>query len=106
MSEDARKPQTGREILDALCKSGFVGMWKDREDIGDSAEFARKLRTGRSDNLSAYDFDRLVSWFRDPHRQPAHLAFTAGAARDAATAFETAHAVTRGGNGRPPVVEG
>lgn len=27
-----------------LLKSGLVGLWKDREDIGDSSEFARKLR--------------------------------------------------------------
>jgi hypothetical protein len=27
-----------------LLKSGLVGIWKDREDIGDSSEFARKLR--------------------------------------------------------------
>ena len=27
-----------------LLNSGLVGMWKDREDIGDSLEFARKLR--------------------------------------------------------------
>ncbi len=28
----------------SLLESGLVGMWKDRKDIGDSAEFARKLR--------------------------------------------------------------
>lgn len=28
-----------------LLKSGLIGLWKDREDIGDSSEFARKLRT-------------------------------------------------------------
>ena len=27
-----------------LAKSGFVGLWKDRTDIGDSLEYARKLR--------------------------------------------------------------
>jgi hypothetical protein len=27
-----------------LLQSGFVGLWKDREDIGDTLEFARKLR--------------------------------------------------------------
>lgn len=27
-----------------LLNSGLVGMWKDRKDIGDSSEFARKLR--------------------------------------------------------------
>lgn len=29
-----------------LLSSGLVGLWKDREDIGDSSEFARKLRAG------------------------------------------------------------
>jgi len=27
-----------------LAKSGFAGLWKDRTDIGDSVEYARKLR--------------------------------------------------------------
>jgi hypothetical protein len=27
-----------------LLNSGLVGIWKDRTDIGDSLEFARKLR--------------------------------------------------------------
>jgi hypothetical protein len=34
------KPMTGKELL----KSGLVGMWADRADIGDSATYARKLR--------------------------------------------------------------
>jgi hypothetical protein len=37
-----------------LAQSGFAGLWADRTDIGDSVEFARKLRRqaetrGRSD---------------------------------------------------------
>jgi hypothetical protein len=28
----------------ALLESGLVGLWKDRTDIGDSAEYARMLR--------------------------------------------------------------
>jgi len=35
-----KRPMTGKDILN----SGFVGLWKDRTDIGDSVEFARKLR--------------------------------------------------------------
>lgn len=31
---------TGAELL----ASGFVGIWADRDDIGDTAEFAEKLR--------------------------------------------------------------
>jgi hypothetical protein len=41
---DDGKPRTGKELLDALIAAGVVGMWKDRTDIGDSVEFARKLR--------------------------------------------------------------
>jgi hypothetical protein len=40
----AGKPKTGRELLAALEASGFIGMWEDRKDIGDSVEFARRLR--------------------------------------------------------------
>jgi hypothetical protein len=38
------KPQTGRELLAALQAGGFIGMWADRDDIGDSVEYARQLR--------------------------------------------------------------
>ncbi len=34
------KPMTGKDLL----KSGLVGMWADRKDIGDSVTYARKLR--------------------------------------------------------------
>ena len=36
----ARPPLTARVLLE----SGLIGMWKDRDDIGDSPEFARQLR--------------------------------------------------------------
>ena len=35
-----KRPMTGKDLLE----SGLIGMWKDRTDIGDSAEYARKLR--------------------------------------------------------------
>ena len=35
-----RKAMTARDLLE----SGLVGLWKEREDIGDSSEFARRLR--------------------------------------------------------------
>jgi len=35
-----RIPLTGKRLLE----SGLVGMWEDRADIGDSVEFARKIR--------------------------------------------------------------
>lgn len=34
------KPLAGKDLL----KSKLVGMWANRKDIGDSVEFARKLR--------------------------------------------------------------
>lgn len=38
--EQEKKPYTARDLLN----SGLAGLWKDREDIGDSLEFARELR--------------------------------------------------------------
>ena len=35
-----KRPMTGKDILE----SGLIGLWKNRTDIGDSVEFARKLR--------------------------------------------------------------
>ena len=40
VSTKKRIPLTGKRLLE----SGLVGMWEDRTDIGDSVEFARKLR--------------------------------------------------------------
>lgn len=38
------KPRNGHELLEMLRQNGFVGMWADRTDIGDTLDFARKLR--------------------------------------------------------------
>lgn len=38
------KWMTGKEFLAILEETGAIGMWADRDDIGDSSEFARKLR--------------------------------------------------------------
>lgn len=35
-----RRQMTAKDLLE----SGLVGMWADRDDIGDSVEFARQLR--------------------------------------------------------------
>jgi hypothetical protein len=35
---------TAGEMLRIMEEEGLIGMWKDRDDIGDSVEFARKLR--------------------------------------------------------------
>ena len=42
--EPPRKLRTGKELLGELRASGFVGAWKHRTDIGDSVEFARRVR--------------------------------------------------------------
>jgi hypothetical protein len=39
-----QRPSTGRELMLALKENGLIGMWKDRTDIGDTDEFARRLR--------------------------------------------------------------
>ncbi len=38
--EQPRRQMTAKDLLE----SGLVGMWADRDDIGDSVEFARQLR--------------------------------------------------------------
>jgi len=40
----APQPKNGKELLDRLVKTGLVGLWKDRSDLGNSSTFARKLR--------------------------------------------------------------
>ena len=42
-----------------------------------------RLRLG---SMSTFDYERLVEWMKDPDRKPPEIAFTAGAARDAARA--------------------
>lgn len=39
-AQDSAQRMTAADLL----KSGMVGMWADRKDIGDSLEFARSLR--------------------------------------------------------------
>ncbi|MGO8791643.1 MAG: hypothetical protein ACLQVL_30220 [Terriglobia bacterium] len=38
-------PASNSATFDDLLKSEFLGMWRDRADIEDSVEFARKLRS-------------------------------------------------------------
>ena len=37
---ESKRPMTGKDLLE----SGLIGLWKDRPDIGDSLQYARKLR--------------------------------------------------------------
>ena len=38
------KRLSGKEALERLVALGVIGAWADRDDIGDSSEYARKLR--------------------------------------------------------------
>ena len=44
-TKSMRKNLTAKELLN----SGLIGLWKDREDIKDSADYARQLR-GKAQN--------------------------------------------------------
>jgi hypothetical protein len=35
---------TGQELIEELTENGMIGAWKDRTDVDDPTEFARKLR--------------------------------------------------------------
>jgi antitoxin ParD1/3/4 len=39
-----KRPISAKDVLNTLRKSGFIGMWENRSDIGDSIDFARRLR--------------------------------------------------------------
>ena len=45
-----RKPLTAGDLM----RSPLFGLWKDREDIGDSLEFARKLRAEAEQRLKHF----------------------------------------------------
>lgn len=56
-----------------------------QKELAEKDAEIHRLRLG---NLSSFDFERLMEWMKNPDRKPAAGAFTAGAARDAARAFE------------------
>jgi Lar family restriction alleviation protein len=61
------EPTEGARLLAELRDSGFVGAWADREDIGDSSEFARQLRTTTWQaeahrRLGATDTQETTNW--------------------------------------------
>lgn len=41
---DPSQFKTGAEVVAYWRKHGLIGIWADRDDIGDSAEYARALR--------------------------------------------------------------
>lgn len=42
------QPSSGQALLQALRELGLIGLWADREDIGETVEYARKLRDAAS----------------------------------------------------------
>ena len=40
-----RRPAAEAEAARPLNEEGFVGIWSDREDLADSTEWVRRLRT-------------------------------------------------------------
>ena len=46
-SEAPKRTMTARDLL----QSDLVGMWADREDIGDSVEYAQRLRRQVEENV-------------------------------------------------------
>lgn len=48
------RPSNGAELVARLQEEGILGMWADREDLGDSSEFARKLRRQAETRLAAF----------------------------------------------------
>ena len=43
-AKSSEKPERRGITAADLLNSGLVGLWADRDDIGDSSQFARKLR--------------------------------------------------------------
>jgi hypothetical protein len=55
-------PTAGAELVAELEANGFIGAWEDRSDIGDSVEFARRVRERaqtRADRFDAEEIQRL-----------------------------------------------
>jgi hypothetical protein len=44
VSQPTTSPPGARLTVGQLRESGLVGLWQDRDDIGDSSTFARQLR--------------------------------------------------------------
>jgi hypothetical protein len=58
----APPPRTGAELVAQLTQNGLIGSWADRTDIGDTVEFARRLRERaqtRADRFDAEEIERL-----------------------------------------------
>jgi hypothetical protein len=67
------------DLVSRACCVGIVAVCRELD--------AENERLAKQCDMSAFDYQRLVEWFRDPQRKDPSLAFTAGAARTAAMAF-------------------
>lgn len=63
---------------------------KGQPSLGSGCPSLTAITAAACEGLTELEWRSLVAWMRDPKREPSHLAFTAGHARDAASAFEAA----------------
>ena len=66
--ENDKRPLTASDLLE----SGLVGLWSGRSDIGDSQEFARRLRRSGPNpepRMTLLDTDVMIDILRDHHTQ-------------------------------------
>lgn len=86
---------TGKIEADLRAKVADRRAKKAEEKAREMEEEMAALRE-RIDGIPAGEWLRLVEWFADSRRKPADTAFTAGACRDAARAFEEAQGQDEG----------
>ncbi len=87
-------PLTRREARWIKAKDGRTGedvLNRMREDAWERGYKAANI-VSAGQNIFLEDWQKLRDWFANPKRKPANVAFTAGAARDAATAWEAGQA--------------
>ena len=100
-----------RYSLDGVAEpdpGGDYILWSDAEQMLDRIAELERLSLDEeasssspcSDSLTASEWLRLSAWFADPDRKPAITSFTAGACRDAATAFE--HSISQNATAQTP----
>jgi hypothetical protein len=73
---------------DATVHAAWMGFVAREKAFIEAALTMHPANYELPDALSGNDWMKLRDWFADPARKRANSAFTAGAARDAATAFE------------------
>lgn len=56
LSQPLKTDSPSRLTVRQFRQSGLIGMWKDRDDIGDSASYARSLRE-QGQKRGEIDFD-------------------------------------------------